>query len=355
MIRLAILLLAWLLACSGIADAGAVTLTRGVNVTNWFRYPPSRDPVVLAKYLNDQALADLRTAGFDFVRLAIDPDVVSGDAPGAVLIAAIRRIQTHGMAVIVSPHPHTWQVETGGDRLVAFWRELAPKLAALDQARTLPEVLNEPVFPNDPVGWAALQHRVLGEIRHVLPLVTVVLTGNDWGSIGGLLALTPEADRNVLYSFHFYDPAELTSLAAYRHDADHAALRRLPFPADQGSDCDAAADESADAPTRDLMHYYCSLSWDAPRIAAMLDRVAAWSRWHGVRLLAGEFGASAELNAAARLGWLKTVREASESRNIGWALWGYDDIMGFALRPPPGVRPELDHAVLSALGMTVAK
>jgi hypothetical protein len=50
-----------------------VVLTRGINITGWFRFPASRDPAVLAAYLSDQALADLRTAGFDFVRLAIDP------------------------------------------------------------------------------------------------------------------------------------------------------------------------------------------------------------------------------------------------------------------------------------------
>ena len=215
------------------ADADAAALTRGINVTNWFRYPPSRDPALLAKYMSDQALTDLRTAGFDFVRLAIDPEVVSGQAPAAVLIEAIRRIEAHGMAVIVSLHPRNWHLETDAAdrvRLRSFWRELAPKLAGLEQTRTLPEVLNEPVFPGDPGGWAVLQHLVLGDIRHALPQATVVLTGQDWGSVGGLLALTPEADPNVLYSFHFYDPAELTSLAAYRPDADHAAIGQLPFP-----------------------------------------------------------------------------------------------------------------------------
>ena len=335
-----------------------MTLTRGINVTNWFRYPASRDPAVLAKYLSDQALADLHQAGFDFMRLAVDPEMVAGDAPGAVLIGAIRRIQAHGLAVVVSPHPRAWHLETDAadrDRLLAFWRELAPKLAVLDQTRTLPEVLNEPVFPNDPAGWAALQHRVLGAIRQALPRATVVLTGNDWGGVGGLLALTPEADRNVLYSFHFYDPAELTSLAAYRQDVDHAALGRLPFPVDQGLNCNATADATADPPTRDLMHYYCSLSWDAPRIGAAFDRAVAWSRQHNVRLMVGEFGASADLNAPARLAWLKAVRGTAEFRKIGWALWGYDDVMGFALPRQPNVRPVLNPAILSALGMAVAK
>jgi endoglucanase len=362
MIRFA-LLLAGLLSWGNMAEAATVILTRGVNITNWFRYPPSRDPSVLAKYLSDRALAGLHAAGFDFVRLAVDPDVVAGDGLGAVLVAAIRRIQAHGLAVIVSPHPHNWHLEDAGadrDRLVAFWHDLAPKLAVLDQDRTLPEVLNEPVFSHDPGAWARLQHQVLGKIRHALPHATVVLTGSDWGSIGGLLMLTPEADRNVVYSFHFYDPAELTALAAYRTDVDHAAMGRLPFPADDRAGCDAVADVSSAPATRDLARYYCSLRWDEARIGAGIDRAVGWGRRYGVRLLAGEFGASVALNAPARDAWLRTVREAFEVRHVPWALWGYDDSMGFAVKPSPRGQavlnpPVLNPAVLAALGMAVRR
>jgi endoglucanase len=332
-----------------------VALTRGINITAWFRFPASRDPAALAIYLSDQALADIHTAGFDFVRLAVDPEVVDSAPQRAVLIAAIRRIQRQRLTVVVSPHPHDWRLETSSAdraRLLAFWTTLAPALQPLDTARTVPEVLNEPVFPNDPAGWAALQHLLLGQIRQALPRATVVLTGQDWGSIGGLLALTPEDDVNVLYSFHFYDPSELTSLAAYRPGLDRGALARLPFPAGDRSRCDAMAGQTADPPTQDLMRYYCALGWDVARIGTTVDRAAAWGRQHHVHLLAGEFGASAELNPAARIAWLAAVRDAFDTRGIGWALWGYDDVMGLAVGRPPGPRPRLDRAVLTALGMT---
>jgi endoglucanase len=348
--------LVWLLPAAVRAEPPAhstVTLTRGINITGWFRFPVSRDPAALAAYLSDQALADLRTAGFDFVRLAVDPAVA--ETQRTVLIAAIRRIERHGLAVVVSPNPPDWHLEsTPADvqRLHAFWQTLAPALRPLDPARTVPEVLNEPVFPNDPAGWAMLQHSLLTDIRQALPNATVLLTGQDWGSIGGLLALTPEDDPNVLYSFHFYDPPELTSLAAYHPGLDRAALARLPFPVGDRPECQETADGSGDSATRGLMRYYCALGWDGPRIGAEIDRAAAWGRLHHVRLLAGEFGASAALNVPARMTWLKTVRQDLESHGIGWALWGYDDVMGFAVTRPPGPRPKLDPAILTALGMT---
>nr|WP_294552453.1 cellulase family glycosylhydrolase [uncultured Rhodopila sp.] len=346
----------WLMAHTAMAGetsgfAPPANLTRGINLTNWFRFPPSRDPAALGAYLSNQALAGLRDAGFGFVRLAVDPAIVA-TAPGrAVLIGAIRRVQRQGFAVVVSPHPQAWRLEADASPLVAFWRTLAPELRALDQTRVVPEILNEPVFPGDPAGWRAVQHAVLQDIRRALPAATVVLTGQDWGSIDGLLALIPEDDGNVVYSFHLYDPPELTSLAAYRPGLDRAALANLPFPVDDPSRCEAAAGGARDPATAGLMRYYCGFGWDSGRIGASLDRAAAWAHRHHAALLAGEFGATVSLNAAARLAWLRTVRDGLETRHIGWALWGYDDVMGFAIQPPPGPRPRLDPDVLSALGL----
>ena len=47
-----------------------------------------------------------------------------------------------------------------------------------------------------------------------------MLTGADWGSVAGLLSFPPESDPNVIYSFHLYEPAELTALGAYRPGLD---------------------------------------------------------------------------------------------------------------------------------------
>jgi endoglucanase len=359
----------WLVALAGLIGVGLIgiglvtarpvkaaapppALTRGINITAWFRFPASRDPAVLGAYLSDRALADIRAAGFDFVRLAIDPIVAEAQFP--LLITAIRQIQRQGLAVVVSPHPQNWHLETSAadrERLRVFWRTLAPALRSLNPSATVPEILNEPVFPGNPSGWAALQHAVLNDIRQALPNATVILTGQDWGSIVGLLALTPEDDPNIVYSFHFYDPSELTSLAAYKPGLDRAALARLPFPVDNRPRCEAIAVGATDRATSDLMRYYCDFGWDAARLATTIDSAVAWGRLHHVRLLAGEFGASAALNPAARLAWLRTVRQTLEGDGVGWALWGYDDVMGFNISRPPSPRPALDVPVLAALGL----
>ncbi len=327
-------------------------LARGVNLTNWFRFPASTDPAALGRYLPDSAILDIRRAGFGFVRLAVQPEIVAYSAGLSALITAIGRLRHAGLAVIVEPHPARWQLETSAsDRaaLLGFWHALAPALARFGPESVLPEILNEPVFAGDAEGWARLQALVLAEIRRSLPRHIVILTGNDWGSLNGLLDVSGDAPANTVYSFHFYDPPELTALAAYRPGLDRAALARLPFPlAEPG--CGMAAASAGDRATGDLIRYVCALPQDRPsrRFAA----AAEWGRRHHAPVLLGEFGASRQLNAPARLAWLRAVRLAAEQQGIGWALWGYDDSMGFDVTRPPGDHPKLNAGVLEALGLT---
>jgi len=341
------LLLVLALAAGHAAAEPPAALRRGVNITNWFRYPQSRDPAALRAYLDDAAVERLRRAGFTFVRLAVQSDLL--DEPGP-LTDAIGRLERHGFAVVVALFPAGWQPEEQPERLLASWRALAPLLRSFDPSRTVPEVANEPVFTDHEAAWAALQHEALAVIRSILPTNQIVLTGADWGSIRGLRALAPEPDPNVIYSFHFYDPAEFTSLAAYRAGVDREAMARLPFPASDQLACGATAGATMDQQTAGLIRYYCSFRWDGAMLAARIAEAGEWARRNHANVIAGEFGASVRLQPDARMAWLAAVRTACEWQGFGWALWGYDDSMGFAAHPP-AVTDRFDTKILTALGL----
>lgn len=331
------------------ADRLAV-LRRGVNLTNWFRYPARQDAASIRAYIGESAIEDLRQAGFTFVRLAVQPEFLLGAAERTGLLAeAIARLQRHGLGVIVELHPTTWRLESVPDdraRLVATWRMLAPVLARFDPRLTFAEIVNEPVFTGDSAGWEALQREALATIRAGNDAVTVVLSGNDWSSLDGLLRLRPVADGNVVYGFHFYEPSVLTTLAGFQPGLDQAALARLPFPV--GEPCPPGP---AEWQTAAVMRYYCDGGWDEPKLRARIALAADWAHRNRVVVLAGEFGASDRLNTPARLAWLSAVRRSLQAQHLGWALWGYEDSMGLSVPRPPGARPRLNPEVLGALGL----
>jgi len=336
------------------------SLEHGVNFTNWFRFPARQDDDYLRNDIDDVSLSELHRAGFGFVRVAVQPELMldSNGRPDphrlAILAGAIGRIERHGLAVVVGWHPQTWDLEDSPDQrrqLQELWTALAQRLRPLPAAMTFPEVLNEPVFQGQEPAWETLQRAVLARIRAQLPDATVVLTGNHWGAIDGLLALHPVADRNVIYSFHIYDPPVLTTLASFDPSLQSDALARLPFPVSGPRSCDAAAEATRDKRTIDVIRFYCSEQWNAAKLQGMVTNAADWGRRNQVALLAGEFGASDRLPPLTRLGWIGTMRSALENDRIGWALWGYDDSMGFDIHNTGGIPAPLNPALLQALGL----
>ena len=203
-------------------------LARGINLTHWLRFPPGHGEQALARYLSDADLEALHRAGFTFLRLAVQPAVVRG-RPG-LLIATIRRIQSHGLGVMVGWHlpPGALADTRQQQALLDLWDRTAPALRPLDARLTFPEVVNEPDIPD--AAWSDLQPRILARIRQALPDATVVLTGSRWGSLAGLRAHDPLPDGNVVYSFHSYEPPVLTTLGSFEAGLDHRALARLPVP-----------------------------------------------------------------------------------------------------------------------------
>jgi len=326
-------------------DARLAVLARGVNITNWFRYPASTDPARLDAYLSDSAIAGLRAAGFTFVRLALDPALATSPS----LPRAVARLRKAGLGVVVALFPTAWSLETSAadqSALRATWAALAPILRGIDPTSIFPELVNEPVFWQAQPAWAALQTDLLGRIRAAWPEATVVLTGAIWGGIDGLLALQPPADPNVVFSLHFYEPTVLTTLGAFEPTLDHKALAALPFPA-----LSACVIPPTDARTKAVAAYYCAQGWNPAMLAARVGQAAAWARKYNAALLAGEFGATVQLNTPSRLAWLTAARQAFDAQKIAWALWGLEDIMGFNLPRPPPAYSVLDPAILRALGL----
>jgi len=335
-------------------------LSRGIAITNWFRFPASTDPAKLAAYMPDAVMAELRARGFTFVRLPVQqsflaPAGIPDAARLSSLAAAVMRLRRANLAVVVALFGDGWKLETSAaDRvaLVRLWSSLAPALGKFGVEAVFPELLNEPVFVGAPSAWASLQADTLRAIRVSSQDATVVLTGANWGSVEGLLALAPVADRNVIYSVHSYDPTILTTLAAFQPNLDRAMLARLPFPMTNLTTCRAIAGSTPDATTRSIANFYCTDSWIEARVATRLGKVAAWSEANGnSAILLGEFGAAQALNTPARVAWLNAMRRTAEGNGFGWSLWGLDDVMGFAVPRPVPARPVFDAAVLTALGL----
>lgn len=350
----------------GVPPERLAALSRGVNLSHWIWLPQAADAQARARFITPDELAALRRAGLTHVRLPFEPASI-WDAERhefrldglAELRGAIQLCVDSGLAVIVDAHPtdsrSPWATldEHGAcNELEPFWTCLARNLAQTDPSRVFIEILNEPHGLRDKNHWPAAQRRLAELIRTQAPRHTIIATGDEWGSIEGLLRLAPLPDRNVVYSFHFYEPHNFTHQGATWGYAPWRHMKGIPYPS-TSAQLEPIAAGIADKDAAAAVRWYSKDPWDAARLTAMIGRAAEWSKSNGVPVYCGEFGVYAAFSPRdARLAWLRDTSAALAASNFGWAMWDYTG--GFALAPgKPGER-SLDTGVARSLGLDVA-
>jgi hypothetical protein len=162
----------------------------------------------------------------------------------------------------------------------------------------------------------------------------------------------PARDRNIVYTFHFYEPATFTHQGAvWWVDGLDRYMADLPYPS-TSSQCPAAAAKFTNADVRHSALSYCAANWGSTKVDNLIGQAARWGQVHQVPVIADEFGAyCGHVRQADRLTWFRTVRSALERDHIGWTLWGYDDCYGLGRRVDGMGHITIDWGVAQALGL----
>ncbi len=373
------------------APATALELRRGLNLDIWVEWLPveamlARDGFLdvfpdWRRHVSEERLPELRAAGFDFVRLPVEPGPLLALGPGArrqslldQVVETIEDLHAAGLAVVVDLHlvsrpgaPYGAEAVLGEAHHFAAYLELVEAvgraLDGFDPSRTAFEPMNEPnhdcaaVAEGDAVLWPPMLERLHATARSAAPHLPLVLTGACWGHAQGLASLDPTLieDENVVWSFHSYEPFIFTHQSAEWLTIAERYLTDVPYPPSRLDDAlidrlsREAAKRSGGAYDRHAFRYML----DAYRRTAAtvarepIDLAAAWADRHGIprdRLLMGEFGAM----PGDRLAFLQDKRRAAEEHGIAWAVWSWGDAMAIT---SGGAERRLDPAVCGALGL----
>jgi endoglucanase len=404
-----LLLLCLVVGQPGLAETAADRFQpkRGLNFEIWNEWLTADQMVAREGFLDvypdwrrlvaPDAVADLKTKGFDFVRLPFDPSPMLRLGPGAAQDALIDQIQQTatevqetGLKVIVDLHSIPRPDEVWGtdsivqnaqlfEAYLILVGKVAQRLDGFDPDRTALELLNEPTHDCEAIGgtgtmaWPDQLVRLHGAARTGAPELPLVLSGACWGGIDGLGALDPAkiGDDNVIWSFHSYDPFLFTHQGASWTTWVNRYFDDVPYPPETLDDAEATA-LVADA--TDRMNTNPDETLDvaliAPQIAEYRSRTGAewvgiepqaaadWADRHGIprhRLILGEFGSMRDKldgsrhDPASRVAFLRDKREAVEALGIGWAVWVWNGSFGITEDDATrAVAPE----TCSALGLT---
>jgi aryl-phospho-beta-D-glucosidase BglC (GH1 family) len=357
----------WLQGAAAPTGVPAVRLQRlatGANVCRWFRFPARNTPEHFQNYIGEGEAALMARIGLKHVRLCVAPRVIMDQTTGAILEergaqleAAIRRFHKAQLAVVVDIHNEDRAAEVNPqwqNAFVKFWSALAGRLKAFDPDWTILEIINEPVFDRREEEWNGLNARLAEAIRASAPEHTIMTSGPNWGGIDGLKKLKLLPDKNVIYSFHCYDPFPFTHQGATWAGEDVKPLRQVPYP----SSPEAVAPllpALADRPSSQrMLENYGRQRWNKERLAARFKEGIEWGARNGVPLYCGEFGVfPPHAKPEHRANWFRDFGQVLAENRIGWAVWGWDEGFGLNRRWVDG-KPVVDTVVAEALGLKSA-
>jgi endoglucanase len=348
-------------ALTGVPRSRLDRLATGANVCRWFRAPSRRAAEHFTDYVSEEEAAFMVRIGLKHMRLCVAPRVIMDPASGAIieergqqLEAAIERFHKAGLLVMVDIHNEDRAAELNPawqEAFVRFWGSLATRLSKSDPEWTMLEIINEPVFAHREEEWDVLNGRLAAVIRQNAPQHTIVTSGPNWGGIDGLKKLKLLPDKNVIYSFHCYDPFTFTHQGATWSSDAVKPLHDVPYPSSpEGVEALLPALNSSPA-SKKMVEAYGEARWNKDKLEARFRQGIEWGATNHVPLYCGEFGVfPAHSQPEHRANWFRDFGQVLAENRIGWAVWGWDEGFGLARRKVDG-KIVVDSVVAQALGL----
>lgn len=376
-----------LLAAVASAEAASFSMKRGVNLDLWTTWPGEEDwddaaaILPFPEWRKSLAATDfeaLREAGFDFVRMPVDPapflsakTIALRERLFASVLESVRLVNEAGLKVVVDLHLFSSQVRSVDmgsvmenpahfDAYVEFVRRMARTLSGLDPALVALEPMNEPVIDCQGAQadlWPQRLQRLFAAARASATKLTLVLGGACYSSAEALARLDPAqiADDNIIWTFHSYAPFIITHQGAKWAGDFIPYVSGLPYPlhAAPRAELDAAlaairARIEAEAPwtRRSAMLAYLDeqiamLDTEQELKTAMdgpFELVAQWAGRHGVKaqnILLGEFGMIRQEYQSPhvtpgkyRAAYVRDMISLAEDHGFAWSIWSYGGAFG---------------------------
>ncbi len=348
------------------ADLRAASLGPGINISHWMAQTMvgHYDPSHLDTYFQQSDADLIARMGFGHVRLTLEGSLFWKPEAGIPtklesygverLNKALDMLLGSGLKVIVDIHPTSefkksvWSTRQGSQGFAKFWNLLAHEVKGRSADDVILEILNEPECP-DAEQWRNVQAAAIIGIRQATKEHTIIATGHEWGGIGNLAALRPYQDRNIIYSFHNYEPFIFTHQGATWGWEATKFLKNLPYPSTpEGVEPLLAGIENEEA--RNAARDYGARSWGPMEVAAVIQPVVEWRAKHGRPIYCGEFGSYRPVTEAdSRLRLLRDTSTAMTAQGIPWAMWDYAGGFGITEGDPGSRKPDL--ATAGAIGL----
>ena len=332
------------------ADVNNFRIQRGTNVSHWLSQNNEDRGEARRQHIQEDDFARLDSLGFDFVRLPIDEvqfwDEEGNKLPEAweLMTNAINWAEKHHLRTIVDLHiirSHYFNAVNEGQadantlftseesqqQLIDMWYQLSDVLKGYSVDSVAYEFMNEPVA-DDHEQWNQLIAKVHKALREREPQRTLVIGSNMWQGYETMKYLkVPEGDKNIILSFHYYNPMILTHYGAWWTPiGKYTGKVNYPGVLVSKEDYEAAPDS-----VKNLIdeNHYTTQEWNIDKIRADFKDAIAAAKKYNLQLFCGEWGVYEPVDRELAYKWTKDMLTVFKENNIAWTTWCYDADFGF--------------------------
>ncbi|MDR0411488.1 MAG: glycoside hydrolase family 5 protein [Treponema sp.] len=335
--------------------------SKGVNLTSWFQYTGGPRGISLNMFTSED-FAAVKSLGADVIRLPIDLFAMTNGAPDYILDPlffkfldqAVDYAEENKIYLILDNHSSDGSNGETSDSvdeiLIPIWTQMAERYKNRSDY-VVYEIMNEP-YGISSERWGEIQEQVIAAIRAKDERHIIIVGGTSWNSIDELAKLPVYEDKNLVYTFHFYDPFLFTHQGASWASPSLINLRGVPFPADAGTLPNIPTDLKDSWVENSLKNDYARAS-AKETLTASLDKAARFSLERDAAVFCGEFGVyMRNSNHADRVRWYKLVTKLLDERRIARTSWDYSGGFGLFKTESSRDATDLDINIVEALGFT---
>ncbi len=326
-----------------IAQKRAESLKLGMNVSyleNWWNgskekhFSDFAKPEEAAK--RERYFADIAKAGFKTVRIPICFSAwmeikrpYNWDNPQALEMADsfVNWGLENNLNVIIDLHHSEFDRSIEGadnpERIVNLWARIAERYKNTDQDKVFFELRNEP-NKMTAEAWRWQAEQIIKHVRQIAPNHTLIVGFTEWNGRKQMIESKPFEDRNIIYTFHYYDPFLFTHQGAvWAGVGGIEDIRFLPFPGTKDTKVKTPR-KARGQWTESLIKTYTKDS-RAEKMFEDLEAAKKWSVKNDVPIFLGEFGSYGQYaKPEDRCRYAQTVYSALGRLQIPNAWWEWD-------------------------------
>lgn len=224
------------------------------------------------------------------------------------------------------------------DRFVNLWDSISTQFK--DRDNVAYELLNEVVEKENALLWNDLIDRTVSAIRKNDSYVPIIYGGIQWNSASTLKLLKIPEDKNIIFTFHFYEPLLFTHQKAYWvKQMDPQKEVFYPESMNYYRLHSAVLGEQGEA----VLHS-TSETMGKEFLEEMVREAVLAAEKAGTQLYCGEFGVIDQAPVLDTLRWFRDVHAIFEKYQIGCSIWTYKEMdFGLTEKHYNEIREELIH------------